>query len=150
TPIAHREILQDVSLFSIIDEQDLLVHYPCQAFDHMIRFLRDAAIDPEVQTIKMTLYRAAHDSLVMNALINAVRNRKRVTVVVELQARFDEEHNITLANRLAEEGAQVIYGKQGLKVHCKLALVTKLRDGKTIRYSNLSTGNYNEQTAQLY
>jgi polyphosphate kinase len=87
---------------------------------------------------------------VVNALINAVRNGKRVTVVVELQARFDEEHNIILANRLAEEGAQVIYGKQGLKVHCKLTLVTKLRDGKSIRYGNLSTGNYNEQTAQLY
>jgi polyphosphate kinase len=146
----HREILPRVSLLSIIDGKDLLVHYPYQSFDHMIRFLREAAIDPEVTSIKMTLYRAAFESRVVNALINAVRNGKRVTVVVELQARFDEEHNIALANRMAEEGAQVIYGKQGLKVHCKLALVTKVRDGKTIRYCNLATGNYNEQTARLY
>src|SRR5262249_5050797 len=127
-----------------------LVNYPYQSFDHLIRFLREAAIDPEVTSIKMTLYRAAHESRVVNALINAVKNGKRVTVVVELQARFDEEHNIALANRLAEEGAEVIYSKAGLKVHSKLAMVTKLRDGKQIRYCNLSTGNYNEQTAQLY
>jgi polyphosphate kinase len=149
-PSPHREILPRVSLFSIVEEKDLLVHYPYQSFDHLIRFLREAAIDPEVTAIKMTLYRAAHESRVVNALINAVRNGKRVTAVVELQARFDEEHNIALANRLAEEGAQVIYSKPGLKVHCKLAMVTKVRDGKTLRYCNLSTGNYNEGTAQLY
>lgn len=149
-PCPHPAILPHVSLFSIIDERDLLVHYPYQSFDYMIRFLREAAIDPEVTAIKVTLYRAAQESRVVNALINAVKNGKRVTAVVELQARFDEEHNIALAGRLAEEGAQVIYGKPGLKVHCKLALVTRQRNGKVERYCNLSTGNYNEQTARLY
>jgi polyphosphate kinase len=149
-PCPHRAMIPHVSLFSIIDERDVLVHYPYQSFDHMLRFLREAAIDPEVKTIKVTLYRAAQESRVVNTLINAVKNGKNVTAVVELQARFDEEHNIALAGRLAEEGAQVIYSKPGLKVHCKLALVIRQHNGKMERYCNLSTGNYNEQTAQLY
>lgn len=146
----HRELLPHVGVFPIIDEKDLLVHYPYQSFDAMIRFLREAAIDPEVRSIKTTLYRAAQDSRIVNALINAVKNGKAVTVVVELQARFNEEDNIHLASRLAEEGATVIYGMPALKIHSKLTLVTKQRHGRTIRYCNLSTGNYNEQTAQLY
>jgi polyphosphate kinase len=148
--LRNPELLPSVGMFLIIDEKDLLVHYPYQSFDAMIRFLREAAIDPEVRSIKMTLYRAAKDSRVVNALINAVKNGKAVTVVVELQARFNEEDNITLANRLAEEGATVVYGMPALKIHCKLTLVTKLRHGRTVRYGNLATGNYNEQTAQLY
>jgi polyphosphate kinase len=146
----HPELLPSTGMFPIIDEKDLLVHYPYQSFDAMIRFLREAAIDPEVRSIKMTLYRAAKDSRVVNALINAVKNGKSVTVVVELQARFNEEENITLANRLAEEGATVVHGMPALKIHCKLTLVTKQRHGRTVRYCNLATGNYNEQTAQLY
>jgi polyphosphate kinase len=146
----HRQLLPRVGVFPIIDEQDVLVHYPYQSFDAMIRFLREAAIDPEVRSIKTTLYRAAQDSRVVNALVSAVKNGKSVTAVVELQARFNEEDNIHHANRLAEEGAKVIYGMPSLKIHCKLTLVTKQRHGRTIRYSNLATGNYNEQTAQLY
>jgi len=148
--VPHPGLPPRVSVQASIDEKDRLLHYPYQSFDAMIRFLRESAIDPEVKAIKMTLYRAAKDSRIVNALINAVRNGKAVTVVVELQARFNEEENLALANRLTEEGAKVIFGRPGVKIHCKMTLVTKARQGRTWRYCNLATGNYNELTGEIY
>jgi polyphosphate kinase len=125
---------------------DLMVTYPYQSFDHVIRLLREAAIDPKVEEIKMTVYRAANSSRVVNALINAARNGKKVTVSVELQARFDEEHNIRIAEQLVSEGAHVTYGAPPLKVHSKLMLITRAG----VRFAGLSTGNFNEDTSKLY
>jgi len=133
-------------MFDVVAARDLLVTYPYQSFDHIIRLLREAAIDPEVDTIKMTLYRAAHTSQVVNALMNAARNGKRVLVSVELQARFDEANNIQISGRLREAGAEVVYGVPPKKVHSKLLLISR---GK-MRVAGLSTGNFNEVTGRLY
>src|SRR6185369_1385520 len=110
----------------------------------------EASIDPKVRSIMMTLYRAAKDSSMVNALINAVKNGKQVTAVVELQARFDEEANIFYANKLQEEGAKVIFGVPGLKVHSKLFLISRSEEGKTVHYVHIGTGNFNELTARTY
>jgi polyphosphate kinase len=112
--------------------------------------LREASIDPVVESIKITLYRVADSSRIANALINAVKNGKKVTVLVELQARFDEENNIYWANKLNEEGARVIYGVPGLKVHSKLFLISTREGGKEIQYTHIGTGNFNEKTARIY
>lgn len=133
-------------MLDIIQRQDLLITYPYQSFDHLIRLLREAAIDPKVEAIKMTLYRAASPSRIVNALINAARNGKKVTVSIELQARFDEENNIRISERLQEEGARVVYGLPPLKVHGKLLLIQ--REGQL--FAGLSTGNFNEVTGDLY
>lgn len=133
-------------ILDIIAGQDLLVTYPYQSFDHVVRMLREAAIDPHVDSIKMTLYRAARTSQVVNALINAARNGKQVLVNIELQARFDEQHNIGIAERLSEAGAAVVYGVPPMKVHSKLILIRK----KGAFYACLSTGNFNEATGRLY
>ncbi len=138
------------SLFDVIKQKDILVHYPYQSFEHFIDMLREAAIDPKVSSIKITMYRLASKSKVVNALINAVKNGKAVTVVMELQARFDEEANIRWSDRLKEEGAHVILGVQGLKVHSKMCLITRKEKGKKVLYANISTGNYNENTSRLY
>ncbi|HNT88687.1 MAG TPA: polyphosphate kinase 1, partial [Candidatus Hydrogenedentes bacterium] len=133
-------------MFEIMDQQDLLVTYPYQSFDHVVRVLREAAIDPRVTSIKMTLYRVARTSQIVNALVNAARNGKQVTVSIELLARFDEENNIRISERLLEVGATVLYGVPPMKVHSKLLLIT--REDK--RYAGLSTGNFNETTGKLY
>lgn len=135
-----------VPMLDILDEQDLLLTYPYQSFDHVIRLLREAAIDPQVSEIKITLYRVAENSQIVNALLNAARNGKRVVAVVELQARFDEHRNITNSVRLHEVGATVLYGVPPMKVHAKLLLIN--RNDKL--YGALSTGNFNETTARLY
>jgi polyphosphate kinase len=127
-----------------------MLHYPYQMFSHFIELLREAAIDPDVKSIKITLYRVARNSKVINALINAAKNGKQVTAVVEVQARFDEEANIRWAKKLQDEGIHVIYGVPGLKVHSKLCLITRTENGKPIRYANITTGNYNESTSQVY
>src|SRR4029078_2761974 len=119
-------------------------------FNHIIDLLREAAIDPKVVSIKITLYRAARNSSIINALVNAVRNGKQVTAVVELQARFDEESNIFYAGKLQEEGVQVIFGVPGLKVHSKLFLITRKEENKTVSYAHIGTGNFNENTARTY
>lgn len=129
-----------------IRERDLLVTYPYQSFDHVVRLLREAAIDPEVEEIKLTLYRVAEGSQIVNALINAARNGKTVFVVVELMARFDEKRNIDIAERLTEVGATVIYGLPPIKVHSKLLLIRK----REFTIAALSTGNFNETTGRLY
>jgi polyphosphate kinase len=113
-------------------------------------FLRQASIDPDVRTIRITLYRVSKNSQVVNALINAARNGKRVTALVELQARFDEEHNIKITRQLTEAGVRVIPGVQGLKVHCKLILMSRRESGKTVRYVYAGTGNFSERTAKVY
>lgn len=134
------------AMLDLMEERDLLLTYPYQSFDHVVRLLREAAIDPQVREIKMTLYRVADNSQVVNALLNAARNGKRVVAVIELQARFDEHRNIGNSARLHEVGATVLYGLPPMKVHAKLLLIN--RGGKL--YSALSTGNFNETTARLY
>lgn len=138
------------SLMSMIARRDFLVSTPYQSFDYIIHFLREAAIDPKVKEISITLYRLAKDSRVVHALVNAAKNGKKVNCLVELKARFDEQANITWSRRLAEEGVNVIYGISGYKVHSKIILVSRLEKGKTVNYACLSTGNFNERTATIY
>ncbi len=144
------ELDEAKTMFEIVAKRDILLHHPYQSFDYLIRMLREAAIDPNVQSIKITLYRVARYSNVVNALINAIRNGKRVTVLMELQARFDEESNIYWTNQLQEAGARVHFGKPGQKVHCKICMINRTEDGKPKKYIHLSTGNYNGVTAKLY
>ncbi|MEP7129367.1 MAG: polyphosphate kinase 1 [Chitinophagales bacterium] len=148
--LQHPDIKPNKSLFQVIRSKDILLHFPYQSFDSFIDFLREAAIDPKVTEIKITLYRMAKGSKVANALINAVRNGKKVLVVMELQARFDEEHNILWSDTLRDEGAHVIFGIQGLKVHSKVCLISRKEKGEIVQYANISTGNYNESTAGVY
>jgi polyphosphate kinase len=149
-PIQHRDIQQGKSILSAIKKKDIMLHFPYHPFDNFLDLLREASIDPYVTTIQITLYRLARNSSVVNSLMNAVRNGKDVTTVVELQARFDEEANIHWGNRMLEEGVKVIYGVPGLKVHSKLCLITRVKDGSTQRYAAIGTGNFNEDTARLY
>jgi polyphosphate kinase len=146
----HRAFQKNQSMFKAIREKDILLHFPYQSFHHIIDLLREAAIDPQVKSIKMTLYRVATNSNVMNALINASRNGKSVTAVIELMARFDEEANIYWTRKLEEEGVRIIDGVPGLKVHAKLLLIAREEDGKTVYYANIGTGNFNETTAKIY
>ena len=135
-----------VPMLDSIRQQDILVTYPYQSFDHVIRLLREAAIDPKVEEIKLTMYRAATRSHVVNALANAARNGKRIFVSIELQARFDEKNNIKISEFLAESGATVAYGVPPMKVHSKLLLIKR----KGTMFAGLSTGNFNESTGRLY
>lgn len=138
------------SWLAIIRKQDVLLHFPYHTYDMIIHVLREASIDPRVKSISITLYRVAKNSNIINSLINAVRNGKKVTCLVELQARFDEENNIVSANRLIEEGVKIIYGVPGLKAHSKLFLITRLENNKLIDYAHIGTGNFNEATAKIY
>jgi polyphosphate kinase len=138
------------SIFDALRKKDVLLTYPYQSFHHVIDMLREASIDPKVQSIHITLYRVAKNSNVVNALINAIKNGKLVTVVMEIQARFDEENNIYWANKLQEEGAKVIYGVPGLKVHSKCFLITRKEGKKQVLYAHVGTGNFNEVTSRVY
>ena len=149
-PILHKDILPGKSILSVIKKKDIMLFFPYNPFDHFIDLLREASIDPYVKTIQITLYRLARNSSVINALLNAVRNGKSVTTVVELQARFDEEANILWGNKLMEEGVKVIYGVPGLKVHSKLCLITREKNNLTQWYAAIGTGNFNEDTARIY
>ena len=150
-PIIHPQLKNKNKILSILDKEDILLHFPYHSFTSIIDLLREASIDPRVKTIKITLYRVAHFSSIVNALINAKRNRKDVTVVLELQARFDEKANIYWANKLKEEKVHVIVGVHGLKIHSKLCLVSrKQTDGKMKHYCAIGTGNFNEDTARIY
>jgi polyphosphate kinase len=140
----------DRSLISSIAKRDYLISTPYQSFDYVIHFLREAAIDPKVKEINLSVYRLAKNSKVIHALINAAKNGKKVNCLIELRARFDEQNNIAWSNRLEEEGVKVIYGMPGYKVHSKICLVTRIEKGKPTYYAALSTGNFNEQTSQLY
>ncbi len=149
-PVHISELDNAKTIFDVIDKKDFLLNHPYQSFDYLIRMLRESAIDPKVQAIKITLYRVAKHSNVVNALINAIKNGKKVTVLMELQARFDEEANIHWTTQLQEAGARVFFGKPGEKVHCKLCVIYRNDNGKIKRYAHLSTGNYNGETARLY
>ncbi|MFN5545295.1 MAG: polyphosphate kinase 1 [Bacteroidota bacterium] len=149
-PIPMPELDQARTIFEVISKKDFILHHPYQSFDYLIRMLREAAIDPKVQAINITLYRVAKYSNVVNALINAIKNGKKVTVLMELQARFDEESNIYWTTQLQEAGARVHFGKPGQKVHCKLCVIYREENGRIARYAHMSTGNYNGVTARLY
>jgi polyphosphate kinase len=138
------------SLFAAMRERDYLLHHPYQKFDYLIRLLDEAANDPETVSIKMTLYRVSPKSQVTEALACAAKKGKQVTVLVELKARFDEEANIRWSRKLRDAGAHVIFGLPGLKTHCKLGLIVRREGSALRRYCHLSTGNYNDRTAQFY
>jgi polyphosphate kinase len=148
--IEHPAFDPAYSIFSLINRRDILLYFPYHSYHYIIDLLREASIDPKVKTIQITLYRAAKNSNIVNTLINAAKNGKQVTAVVELQARFDEEANIRWANKLQDEGVKVIYGVQGLKVHSKLFIITRQEEKKINRYAHIGTGNFNEDTARLY
>jgi polyphosphate kinase len=148
--INHAAFQSEIDFFTAIRNNDILLHFPYHSFQYTVDFLRQAAIDPDVKTIRITLYRVSKNSQIVNALINAARNGKRVTALVELQARFDEEHNIKITRQLTEAGIRVIPGVQGLKVHCKLILISRRESGKTVRYVYAGTGNFSERTAKVY
>lgn len=149
-PVPHKDLPHHQSILKKLRKKDVLLHYPYQSFSHFIDLLREAAIDPKVREIGITIYRVAENSKVVNALLNAVRNGKKVTVVIELQARFDEEANIFWSNKLQEEGAQVINGIPGLKVHCKLAWIKREEKKGMRNYAYIGTGNFHEGTARVY
>jgi polyphosphate kinase len=149
-PFRNRELPPHTSILRVLRKKDVMLHYPYQTFNHFIDFLREAAIDPQVKEIGLTVYRVAEGSKVMNALLNAIRNGKVVTVVIELQARFDEENNIYWSNKLQEEGAYVINGIPGMKVHSKLAWVKREEDNEFRNYAYIGTGNFHEGTANVY
>jgi polyphosphate kinase len=150
TPLPHWRISPHDSIFNVISQKDLLLHYPYQRFMDFINWLREAAIDPRVTSIKITLYRVARNSKVINALINAARNGKSVTVIIELQARFDEKANIYWSRKMEEVGVRVMFGIRGLKVHCKLVLINR-REGRTmVNYAGICTGNFHEGNARVY
>ena len=142
--------ITDDDLFSMISEQDCLLHHPFQSFQPVIEFVRSAAYDPAVVAIKQTIYRTGMNSELMEALIAAAQNGKEVTVVVELMARFDEEANINWADKLERVGAQVVYGVVGMKTHAKMALVIRRESGKLKLYAHLGTGNYHPTTTKFY
>jgi polyphosphate kinase len=149
-PLTHPLLEKQKSLIKTILEKDVLLHFPYQRFDYVVDLLREAAIDPKVTSIKINVYRVARNSQVMNALMAAVYNGKNVTVILELQARFDEENNLYWANLLKENGARVIYGIQDLKVHSKLMQITRLHNRQEQLITYIGTGNFNEKTALIY
>ena len=150
TPDLPPRLIKTTNIFDTLHNGDILLHHPFQSFAPVIDFLKQAAIDPDVLSIKQTLYRTGDDSAVVKALKDAARNGKEVTVVIELRARFDEEANIELASDLQEAGAHVVYGVVGYKTHAKMIMVVR-REGRSLRrYVHLGTGNYHARTARLY
>ena len=149
-PLSHKDLPANRSILASIREKDIMLHFPYQSFQHVTDLLREASIDPKVRSIKITIYRAAADSNVINALINAARNGKYVTAFMELQARFDEEANIIWTERLREEGVKVIHGIPGFKVHSKLILIRRKENNRNFFYAFVGTGNFNEDTAMVY
>jgi polyphosphate kinase len=150
-PLAVPNFEMEVSVFDQIRQRDYMLYTPYQNYAYVIRFLKEAALDPKVKEIKITIYRLAGNSQVAAALINAAKNGKAVTVQIELQARFDEESNIGYANRFKEAGIRLVFGIRGLKVHSKICVVTRETENKTVEYFGfISTGNFNESTARIY
>jgi polyphosphate kinase len=149
-PSPHPDFLNCKSLISKINSKDVLLHFPYQQFDHVVDLLREASLDAKVKEIKINIYRVAKNSEVMNALLACIFNGKQVTVIFELQARFDEENNLWWSNRLKEYGANVIYGLQNLKVHSKLLQIKRSSEGKINYITYIGTGNFNEATAGIY
>ena len=150
-PLAVPNFEMEVSVFDQIRQRDYMLYTPYQNYAYVIRFLKEAALDPKVKEIKITIYRLAGNSQVAAALINAAKNGKAVTVQIELQARFDEESNINYANRFKEAGIRLVFGIRGLKVHSKICVVTRETENKAVEYFGfISTGNFNESTARVY
>lgn len=148
--LQHPALIKQPSIMAVLRKQDILLHYPYQTFNHVLDLLRESAIDPNVTCIKISLYRVAKNSNIVNALLNAIRNGKQVIVNIELQARFDEEANIFWSNRLREGGAKVIFGIPNMKVHSKLILIYRKERSKENKYAHIGTGNFNESTSKLY
>lgn len=140
----------DENIMKKIAVKDYLVNAPYQSYSYVIKFLREAALDPKVTVIKITLYRLAKNSQIISSLINAAKNGKKVTVQIELQARFDEASNISYAQQMQTEGIELIFGIKGLKVHSKICVIERLEGKKVKRYGIISTGNFNEATAKVY
>lgn len=149
-PLQHSSIEPYTSILSVIKKKDIFLNYPYHTFNHFLDFLREAAIDPRVESIYITLYRTAENSKVINTLVSAAKNGKKVIVLIELLARFDEDQNVRNSEYLHKEGIKVIHGVNGLKVHSKLVLVER-KEGTMLRgYAYVGTGNFNENTAQIY
>ena len=148
--LKHKYFTDQKSMLDVIEKKDVLLHFPYHEFDHIISLLREAAIHPEVKEIKITLYRLAAQSKIINALVNAARNGKKVTAILEIKARFDEEANMDWAKVLQDEGVKVLFGIPELKVHCKLLVITRKQKGILKNFAVVSTGNFNEDTAKIY
>lgn len=149
-PLPIKGLSLETSIFNNIAKKDYLLHTPYQAFSYIVKFLREAALDPKVKNIKITIYRLAQISHVASSLINAAKNGKKVTVAIELQARFDEQANIDYAEQMQTDGINLLFGVKGLKVHSKMCVIEREENNKIKRYGFLSTGNFNESTATLY
>ncbi|WP_299100576.1 polyphosphate kinase 1 [uncultured Winogradskyella sp.] len=149
-PLPVRGLSLEESIFSTIAKKDYLVYTPYHTFSYIVKFLREAALDPKVKTIKITIYRLAQISHVASSLINAAKNGKKVTVSIELRARFDEAANINYAEQMQAEGVTMLFGVTGLKVHCKMCVIEREENEKIVRYGFVSTGNFNESTAKIY
>ena len=149
-PFTHPLLVKTPRVTDVVLEQDVMLHFPYHSFNPVIDMLREAAIDPNVTTIKITCYRLASNSKVINTLVNAVRNGKHVTVMLELKARFDEEANLEWKERLEDEGVKVLIGIPNVKIHAKICLIKKRINNFTIHYGFVSTGNLNEKTARVY
>jgi polyphosphate kinase len=149
-PFTHPLLVRTPRVTDVVLEQDVMLHFPYHSFNPVIDMLREAAIDPNVTTIKITCYRLATNSKVINTLVNAVRNGKHVTVMLELRARFDEEANLEWKERLEDEGVKVLIGIPNVKIHAKICLIKKRINNFTIHYGFVSTGNLNEKTARVY
>ena len=150
TPLPIKDLSLEGSILQKINKKDYLVHAPYQTFAYVVKFLREAALDPKVVSIKITLYRLAKNSQIISSLINAAKNGKKVTVQIELQARFDEASNISYAQQMQQEGIELIFGVKGLKVHSKICVIERLESEKIKRYGFISTGNFNESTSKIY
>jgi polyphosphate kinase len=148
--IPHPGFSNQDSIFKTISEGERLLHLPYHSYNYILRFFNEAAIDPNVKEIYITLYRVAANSHIVNALVSAAKNGKKVTVFVELKARFDEANNLKWSNKMRAAGVKIINSIPGLKVHAKIALVKRLEEGKIQNYSMLATGNFNELTAKYY
>ncbi len=149
-PLSVKGLSLEDSIFKTIAKKDYLVYTPYHTFSYIVKFLREAALDPKVKTIKITIYRLAQISHVASSLINAAKNGKKVTVSIELRARFDEEANINYAEQMQDEGVNMLFGVTGLKVHCKMCVIEREENDKLVRYGIISTGNFNESTAKIY
>jgi len=150
SPLSHSMLDKLPTFFEALDKKDIMLHFPYQSYDYVLQFFNEAAIDPFVKEIYVTVYRIAANSFIANALISATRNGKKVTCFVEVKARFDEANNLKWAAEMKEAGVIIIYSIPGLKVHAKVALVVREKMGEEKEYAFLGTGNFNESTAKIY